>query len=155
MTDVAVDLPTRIMHRTVEEILNPGQRLAANPAKGHRVNISCDFRVFGGQRTILQDDSEGSVFVSKPLPAESAATMCFSGNGLHVPTEWPEERYRWSFREPPGDDKPARSSNLQALGLGTFHFFSFDTFKSLLMSVIWVIRWFPRTKSTSADPSPK
>src|SRR6266566_1997594 len=40
MTDVAVDLPTRIMHRTVEEILNPGQRLAANPAKGHRVNIA-------------------------------------------------------------------------------------------------------------------
>src|SRR5438552_2334037 len=39
-TDVAVDLPTRIMHRTVEQILNPGQRLAANPARVHKLNIA-------------------------------------------------------------------------------------------------------------------
>ena len=40
MTDVAVDLPTRIMDRTVEQILNPGQRLAANPARVHKLNIA-------------------------------------------------------------------------------------------------------------------
>ena len=144
MTDVAVDLPTRIMHRTVEEILNPGQRLAANPAKGHRVNIA-------------RNSAPKAPFSFRshcgPRPA---ATMCFSGNGLHVPTEWPEERYRWSFREPP----PAMTN---PHALRTFKHLVWELSISFLSipsnrcfrSVIWVIRWFPRTKSTSTDPSPK